>query len=221
MKRINCLPLLALEVEALGNMYPNVWPADRIMGRRPGKWQFRLPIEEVSPASTLKTFEGNEAIFSDPSRTDSKKVYALAPVEIGDRLWIDEAATVVEIRGDAVTVERDADGSRRSVVNPALAKRLAGLKPGDAVPRPLPAELASLERIRVRAVRPQQLSDMTLAEYQAEAAPISNLAGRGNYIRDASAATGFAWQVWAEKFPKFAGLNSWAWVIEGERVLLA
>ena len=220
MRRIQCIPVTTGEVEGLSNMYLNRWPAERIMQRRAGKWQFRIPIEEVTPAASLRSTVGNEAIFFDPANRESRDTYAIAPVEIGDLLWLDEPMELVEVESDLVTARAEADGRLRTVRAGQLAARLSALHPGEAIPSPLPELLASAERIRVRDIKPQKLSTMTLADYEAEAAPISNYAGRGRYLRDASVATGFAWQVWAEKFPRYAGVDAWAWVIAGERVAI-
>lgn len=212
-RREKFITLLPLEVEALGNMYVNKWPAERMFSRSPGKWQVRVPVPHIAPTARFLMTSGKVAFFETLDKVEQQ---AVIPVEVGELLYIDEPCTVLDVSGPVVTFQRNADKNVRTVRDEVLAGKMAKLK-GKLAPRPLPMLMAREERLKVRGIRCQLVSQMTREEAEAEGAPISNLTSRGNYITNATRLTGFLWQIWGEKFPHLAGKDSWAFVLDVER----
>lgn len=222
LRRDKYLTVLASEVEALANMFVNQWPPKKMLGHRQGKWQFRFPVEQVPTCCRLLSVESVQGPESLPATVatfgtpDGQTREIVCPVKVGELLYLDEPCTILEIDGDVIHLKRDADATFRTVRDAALAKQWKGLANKPA-PRPLPQRLAREERLRVREIRAQLLSAMLGSDFEAEGAALSNLAGRGNYLPNATHRTGFEWGIWADKFPKLSGRDAWAWVLCVER----
>lgn len=221
---VDYMTMTAGEVADFAKCYPDKWPAER-MHCSSGAFKWRWSV----PATLLKSSKSHRSHVSSLKADD----FEPCPYSVGQVLYINEPCTIGAVF-DASFILVRSDGTGKTVwdadalktAREAYRSAMENLRPErDADnkivvrwPGVLPKKLAALDRIVVKEIgKPQLISQMTAADFEAEAARASNR----DWEAEATKRIGWLQEIFQPKFPALASAgDAWVWPIYGMRTVV-